>query len=43
MIICLPEPGGKLRENEARKYFRQIIEGLDYIHSRGVCHRDLKV
>lgn len=34
--------GGKLSEDEARKYFRQTIQGLHYIHSQGVCHRDLK-
>ncbi|KAK3134056.1 hypothetical protein QOZ80_6AG0544480 [Eleusine coracana subsp. coracana] len=33
---------GKLRENEARKYFQQLIDGIDYCHSKGVYHRDLK-
>ncbi|KAH7290833.1 hypothetical protein KP509_30G066300 [Ceratopteris richardii] len=33
---------GKLDENEARRYFQQLIHGVDYCHSRGVYHRDLK-
>ncbi|XP_042412217.1 CBL-interacting protein kinase 23-like isoform X1 [Zingiber officinale] len=33
---------GKLKEEEARKYFQQLINAVDYCHSRGVFHRDLK-
>ncbi|MCO5585724.1 hypothetical protein L7F22_039660 [Adiantum nelumboides] len=33
---------GKLGEKEARRYFQQLIRGVDYCHSRGVYHRDLK-
>ncbi|XP_057836608.2 CBL-interacting protein kinase 23 isoform X2 [Cryptomeria japonica] len=33
---------GRLREDEARKYFQQLITAVDYCHSRGVSHRDLK-
>ncbi|CAN1157067.1 CBL-interacting serine/threonine-protein kinase 9 [Linum perenne] len=33
---------GRLREDEARKYFQQIINAVDFCHSRGVYHRDLK-
>jgi len=33
---------GKLLENEARKYFQQLIDAIDYCHSKGVYHRDLK-
>ncbi|KAG1348184.1 Non-specific serine/threonine protein kinase [Cocos nucifera] len=33
---------GKLKEDEARKYFQQLINAVDYCHSRNVFHRDLK-
>ncbi|OEL30518.1 CBL-interacting protein kinase 24 [Dichanthelium oligosanthes] len=33
---------GRLRENEARKYFQQLIDAIYYCHSKGVYHRDLK-
>ncbi|KAK6124060.1 hypothetical protein DH2020_042206 [Rehmannia glutinosa] len=35
-------PLGRLKEDEARKYFQQLINAVDYCHSRGVYHRDLK-
>ncbi|GAV75016.1 Pkinase domain-containing protein/NAF domain-containing protein [Cephalotus follicularis] len=33
---------GRLKEEEARMYFQQLINAVDYCHSRGVYHRDLK-
>ncbi|KAK9706801.1 hypothetical protein RND81_07G152100 [Saponaria officinalis] len=33
---------GRLKEDEARKYFQQLISAIDFCHSRGVYHRDLK-
>ncbi|CAA2992202.1 CBL-interacting kinase 32 [Olea europaea subsp. europaea] len=33
---------GRMLEDEARKYFQQLINAVDYCHSRGVYHRDLK-
>jgi len=33
---------GKLDEDLARRYFQNVVDGVDYCHARGVCHRDLK-
>ncbi|CAH8349964.1 unnamed protein product [Eruca vesicaria subsp. sativa] len=33
---------GRLKEDGARNYFQQLINAVDYCHSRGVYHRDLK-
>ncbi len=32
----------KLKEQEAVRFFQQIISGIEYIHKSGICHRDLK-
>lgn len=34
---------GRFSEDEARYFFQQLISGVDYCHSSGVCHRDLKL
>mmetsp|Transcript_2162 Transcript_2162/g.4437 ORF Transcript_2162/g.4437 Transcript_2162/m.4437 type:complete len:349 (-) Transcript_2162:374-1420(-) len=34
---------GSLTEDEARKYFKQIMSAVDFMHSQGVVHRDLKL
>ncbi|KAL2338882.1 hypothetical protein Fmac_013328 [Flemingia macrophylla] len=34
---------GKLREDESRKLFQQLIDGVSYCHTKGVFHRDLKL
>lgn len=33
---------GALSEHSARKFYIQMCDALDYLHSRGICHRDLK-
>ncbi len=32
----------KLSEKEACKFYLQIVDGIDYLHSKGITHRDLK-
>ncbi|WOK95060.1 hypothetical protein Cni_G03767 [Canna indica] len=34
---------GRLREDVARNYFRQLVSAVDFCHGRGVYHRDLKL
>ncbi|XP_066331308.1 CBL-interacting protein kinase 6-like [Miscanthus floridulus] len=33
---------GRVKEDVARRYFRQLISAVDFCHARGVYHRDLK-
>ena len=30
-------------EARAKRYFKQMVEGLAYCHSKNICHRDLKL
>ena len=34
---------GVLSEKEARPYFKQLMEAVEFMHSEGVAHRDLKL
>lgn len=38
----LHRQGGKLKEDEARHYFRQMVSAVYFCHNRWVVHRDLK-
>lgn len=33
---------GRLSEDKAKFYFRQLVVGMAYCHGLGICHRDLK-
>ncbi|EAU93156.2 STE/STE11 protein kinase [Coprinopsis cinerea okayama7 len=33
---------GRLREEVTKSWLRQILQGLDYLHGKGILHRDLK-
>ena len=34
--------GGRLSEDTARYYYRQLLSGLSFMHQKGYAHRDLK-
>jgi serine/threonine protein kinase len=42
-LYDLIEQIGPLDEMIARNVFKQCLEGLNYVHNRGVCHRDVKL
>ena len=35
--------GRRLEEEEARRLFRQIVEGIYYVHKASIAHRDIKL
>lgn len=36
-------PNRRLEDNEAKRIFKQILQGIEYCHSNNVTHRDLKL
>jgi hypothetical protein len=37
------KPSRRLDEFEANKYFNELLQALDYCHSKGITHRDIKL
>ncbi len=37
------QPNGRVNEKEARKIFKPLIDGIAYLHSQSVSHRDIKL
>lgn len=41
MLQQMEQTGNRSTEDEARFWFRQLVEGVRHLHESGVCHRDL--
>ncbi|KAF8940701.1 hypothetical protein BGZ52_013403, partial [Haplosporangium bisporale] len=41
LFECI-EHHSKFSESQARVIFKQIVQCVDYLNSRGICHRDIK-
>jgi serine/threonine protein kinase len=37
------KPNRKIEENECKQIFYQIVKGIAHIHSKNICHRDIKL
>lgn len=41
-LLDIVQKYGNMKENVVCKYVAQVLEGLQYLHSEGVIHRDIK-
>jgi len=41
LLQVAQERGRGFPEGESRYWFRQLIDGIRYLHQKGICHRDL--
>ena len=42
LIFIFVATEGKFTEQMARRYFQELVDGVDFCHGHGVYHRDLK-
>uniref|UniRef100_A0A182K624 Protein kinase domain-containing protein n=1 Tax=Anopheles christyi TaxID=43041 RepID=A0A182K624_9DIPT len=42
-LLSLVRKEGKLPEPRVRRYYRQVVAALEYIHTAGFAHRDIKL
>lgn len=42
LLDLLNACNGRMTEKQAAHYFRQIHQGVTFLHENGLCHRDLK-
>lgn len=38
----VPEPDFGMPLDDAKRFFNQLMDGVNYLHNKGVAHRDLK-
>lgn len=43
LTLSTERPKNIFKVNEVRRIFKQVTEALHYLHSRNICHRDIKL